>query len=87
MKPSNSALALTLGRVTRLLDLAYPPNPFQKRGANGSPWWWWLGVVLCFKNSKKALFLRRNSAAQYVLIPARTQIGVKLLRFHPYDYD
>ena len=32
MKPSNSALALTLGRVTRLLDWAYPPNPFRRRG-------------------------------------------------------
>jgi len=32
MKPSNSTLALTLRRVARQLDLAYPPNPFRKRG-------------------------------------------------------
>ena len=31
-KPSYSALALTLGRVARVLDWAYPPNPFLRRG-------------------------------------------------------
>ena len=32
MKPSNSALALTLGRVAHMLDWAYPPYPFSMRG-------------------------------------------------------
>ena len=32
MKPSDNALTLTLGRVACVLDWAYLPNPFRRRG-------------------------------------------------------
>ena len=57
MKPSDSALALTLGRIARVLDWAYPPNPFRMRGK-------WLTmvvvvggcVVLCFEKHEKTYY-------------------------------
>ena len=60
-KPSNSALALTLGRIARVLDWAYPPNSFRRRGE-------WLtmvvvvgGCVVLQKTRKNVLVLRVNS--------------------------
>ena len=59
MKPSDSALALTLGRVARVLDWAYPPNTFRRGGE-------WLTMVVAVggcavfrkMQKKNVLFLR-----------------------------
>ena len=64
MKPSDSTLALTLGRVTRVLDWAYPPNPFCRRGKRLTMVVVVGDCVVFQKMQKNGLFLRRNSMEQ-----------------------
>ena len=72
--PSHSPLggfsACYIGRIHLIYSVG---------GANGSPWWWWLGVVLCFEKREKRTIPTLIFYGAIVLIPARTQIGVKLL--------
>ena len=55
MKPSNIALALTLGGVARVLDWAYPPNLFRRRGKRLTMVVV-VGVVLCFEKRGKTYY-------------------------------
>ena len=63
-KPSNSALGHTLGQVARVLDWAYPSNPFRWKAKRLTMVVVVGGCVVFQTTTKYVLFLRRNSTEQ-----------------------